>query len=96
MQMSKSKVGYNPVHALIKSMTKQEKIYFRCFATLSGKGDLSYLKLFDTLDSMAAYDDAKLRRKLKAEAFFKRLAYIKNYLKNTGNTWRMKSFKEWK
>jgi hypothetical protein len=59
-------------------MTKQEKIFFKRYSTLSGKKNLSYLQLFDALDKMPQYDINKLNRKLKGASFLHRLARMKN------------------
>jgi len=60
---------------LVKSLSMNEKRYFRVSATATGK-DKNYLKVFDALDKMKAYDPEKLRRTLKGI----NLSYEKNYL----------------
>lgn len=50
-----------PVFDLIKSMTKAEKRSFKLYATrLAGNQEAKFLSLFDYLDSVEEYDEAKV------------------------------------
>ncbi len=52
------------VFALIKSMNKQEKRYFKLFATsYTNERENTYTLLFDVLDKMADYDKEEVARK---------------------------------
>lgn len=53
-----------PVFDLIKSMTKAEKRSFKLYATrLAGNQEAKFLSLFDYLDSIDEYDEAKVLQK---------------------------------
>ena len=71
-----------PVFELVKSLTKHEKIFFKRYAEIHGKKEPNYIKLFNAMDSMKEYDEAKLRKKLKKFPWAKRLPYERLYLKN--------------
>lgn len=64
---------------LIRSLTKQEKRYFRIEAQRR-RGTNQYAVLFDALDAMHSYDEKLLRKKLRKEKFIHRLAAVKKYL----------------
>ncbi|TND07534.1 MAG: hypothetical protein FD123_3086 [Bacteroidetes bacterium] len=69
------------LYELIKSLDKQEKRYFKIFASrhvIGGQND--YIKLFDALDRMKQYDETRFRKKLQKEKFITRLPALKNYL----------------
>lgn len=69
---------------LIKSLSPSEKRYFKLFgATVAGKDESAYMKLFDAIDKMEFYDEAALKEKFKKERFVKQLSVLKNYLLNT-------------
>lgn len=65
---------------LIRSLSKAEKRYFKVNSTHTIGEKNNYMKLFDALDGLAEYDDAKFRQKFKKEPFIKYLAAEKNYL----------------
>lgn len=68
---------------LIKSLTRGEKRNFRILAQLTS-GDKKYVQLFDVIDLMEEYDEAKVLKKFKKDpSFEKQFAYNKNYLYNT-------------
>jgi hypothetical protein len=68
---------------LIKSMTKNEKGYFRKFSGIySTKGGGNYLKLFDCINRMDEYNDEAVRKEFKGEKILKQLGVTKYYLKN--------------
>lgn len=66
---------------LIKSLTKNEKRYFRLQASLQ-KGKKNYLRLFDELDRLKIYDEKEIKSKFPDERFTKQFAYTKHYLWN--------------
>jgi hypothetical protein len=66
---------------LIKSLSKQEKRYFKLFAARHVIGEQNnYLLLFDAIDRQLKYDEAAIRQKFRKETFAKQLHVIKNYL----------------
>lgn len=65
---------------LIRSLSKQEKRYYKMYSTLSGGKVNKYLLLFDAIDAQKEYDEAALKRKFKNEAFVRQFHVIKNYL----------------
>jgi len=66
---------------LIHSLDKAEKIHFKRYLSYeSDKGETVYLRLFNELDKMASYDEAKLERKFKGKKFMKHLPVSLNYL----------------
>jgi hypothetical protein len=62
---------------LVKSLTKNEKRYFRVFTASSGH-DKNYLQVFDALDKMKTYDARSLNKKLVGSKL--NVSYEKNYL----------------
>ena len=66
---------------LIKSLTKQEKRYFKLFAGrhVIGKQN-KYVLLFDAIDKQDEYNEDKIKRKFRKETFVKQLHVTKNYL----------------
>jgi hypothetical protein len=62
---------------LIRSLTQNEKRYFRVFSQSSGS-DKNYLKVFDALDKMKTYDGKILKQKLSGSKL--NVSYEKNYL----------------
>ncbi len=66
---------------LIKSLTKQEKRYFKLFASrhVIGKEN-KYVILFDAIDKQSSYDETKIKKKFKGQTFIKQLHVTKNYL----------------
>jgi hypothetical protein len=68
---------------LISSLSRGEKRNFRMLAQLTS-GDKKYLQIFDIVDLMEEYDEAKVIRKFRNDPGFERqFAYIKNYLYNS-------------
>ncbi len=60
-----AKVKQDPLFELIKSLTKSEKRHFRLFVNRSGNAeDLKFIKLFDAMDNMNAYDDIAILKKV--------------------------------
>ncbi|MEM7103844.1 MAG: hypothetical protein AAF502_11975 [Bacteroidota bacterium] len=67
---------------LIKSLTKQEKRYFKLYASRHVIGDKNkYVILFDAIDKQEKYDEVKIKRKFRKEVFVKQLHVTKNYLR---------------
>ena len=73
----------NDLHSLIKSLNKQEKRYFKLYASrhVIGKKN-NYVRLFDAIDKQAQYSEEKIKKKFKGEVFTKQLHVTKNYLYN--------------
>lgn len=66
---------------LIKSLTKQEKRYFKLFASRHVIGEQNkYVQLFDAIDKQEQYDETKIKKKFKDQRFVKQLHVTKNYL----------------
>jgi len=67
---------------LIRSLSKQEKRYFKIQSTLHIKGGEknNYVRLFEGIDGMMIYDEDHLRKMFKGEAFLKQLYVLKNRL----------------
>lgn len=53
-----------PVFALIKSLSKSEKRFFKLHTSRGGEQSKNYVQLFDVLDKAKAYNDEKVRSKL--------------------------------
>ncbi len=69
------------LYRLVKSLSKNEKGYFRKMAAaLSGAKDSNYMLLFDALDEQEAFNEAVIIEKFKGEKFVKQLSVTKNYL----------------
>jgi len=72
--------------ALIQSLSRTEKRYFRLRAEQKGKDkeqkgkDKNYIRLFDELNKQTKYDRAKLEQKFKGETFLKSLHVTEKYL----------------
>ena len=64
---------------LIKSLSRNEKRYFKLFCTRETSGE-NYRKLFDTIDKQEIYDDKKIKERFKEEKFCRQLHVTKNYL----------------
>lgn len=71
------------LYDLIKSLTQNEKRYFKIYASRHTIGkENKYVKLFESIDKLNNYDEAKLKAKIKKESFAGHLAASKNYLYN--------------
>jgi len=66
---------FDLLHQLIHSLSKTEKKYFKEFS--SGQ---NYVKLFDAINAQEEYDEAKLKKKFKGEAFTNNFSAAKKYL----------------
>jgi len=68
---------------LIKSMSKSEKGYFKKFASKHTIGEKNiYVKLFDAIEKMEAYDESVIKKRFSGEKFAEKLYSTKNYLFN--------------
>ncbi|MFH0867141.1 MAG: hypothetical protein V1904_13175 [Bacteroidota bacterium] len=65
--------------SLIRSLSKQEKRYFKLFAGANREAS-NYIKLFDILSRQKVYDEDAIREIYKNEKFIKQLHVTKNYL----------------
>lgn len=66
---------------LIQSLTQSEKRFFKIYASRHTIGEQnSYVRLFECIDKMRSYDEEKLLKKIKKEAFSTYLPAEKNYL----------------
>ncbi len=65
---------------LIKSLNKGEKRYFKRHSLIKSKSDKNYLRLFDSIEKQAAYDEKKLRFQYKNHAFARQFPVAKSYL----------------
>lgn len=73
----------NALHELIRSLTQNEKRYFKIYAsrhTIAEKNN--YVKLFEAIEKQKDYDEDKLRSKIRNESFKNHFAVAKNYLYN--------------
>jgi len=70
------------LYRIIKSLSSQEKRYFKLFAKEEGD-DLSYVRLFDAIDSLEFYDESKVMQILEKKGKIKNLSRVKNYLQET-------------
>lgn len=66
---------------LVKSLSKSDKRFFRVFSEATGgKGEKSYLELFDRLEEMEDFDEHRLKEAVADKAFAKHLSTTKNRL----------------
>lgn len=70
----------DPLHTLIRSLSKAEKRHFKLFCRREATGD-NYLKLFNAMDRQTKYDEAAIRRTFNQERFVRQLHVTKNYLR---------------
>jgi hypothetical protein len=68
--------------ALIKSLNKSEKGYFKKHANFHVRNNEknNYTKIFDAIDLQKVYSEPKLLKKFKGERFINQFAVAKNYL----------------
>jgi len=71
----------NDLFELIKSMNKLEKRHFKLFTSGYGNNN-NYIRLFDTINKQAVYNEKKILAKFTGETFAKQLHVLKNYLYN--------------
>lgn len=65
--------------ALIRSLSKSEKRYFKLFCTREASGH-NYLALFDAIDRQPVYDEQALKKAFSGQKFVKQMHVTKNYL----------------
>lgn len=73
------KVSSNRLFELIKSLTPQEKIYFKTYSK-NGSADIQYLKLFDLLNKQEVYDEKEIRAKIGDKTAARNLKHTKSRL----------------
>ena len=72
----------NDLFLLIKSLTKQEKRYFKLHSSLHTIGESNnYVRLFDAIEGQKIYDEKEIKQRFKNETFVKQLSVIKNRLR---------------
>ncbi|MEZ4800318.1 MAG: hypothetical protein R2809_11205 [Flavobacteriales bacterium] len=69
----------NELFDLIKTLSKSEKRFFKLQSALQS-GDKNYVRLFDCIDKMDAYDEEEIKEVFKGEKFIKHLPSEKNHL----------------
>ncbi len=75
-----SKVN-NALHELIKSLSKSEKRYFKLYSSRHIIGqENNYIRLFDYIEQLEVYDEDKLFKDFKGEAFLNRFSITKKRL----------------
>lgn len=71
----------DPLFALIKSLKKTEKTYFKKFTQLHTIGEQNnYVELFDVINDMEEYNEEHILEHFKDQNLVKQLHVIKNYL----------------
>lgn len=75
------------IFQLIKSLSKQEKSYFKKFASaFAEKESSNYIKLYDEITAQTKkgnpYDEEEIKKGIYSGKFIKNLSYHKNYLYN--------------
>lgn len=66
---------------LIKSLTKQEKRYFKLHASRHVIGEENkYVKLFDAIDKQSVYNESRIKEKFRHAPITRQLHVAKNYL----------------
>lgn len=72
----------DPLYILVKSLTKNEKRFFRLHTNLFSKNKKpNYWILFEILEKMPEYDHALVLKKIKTTIEVKNLSQLKHYLK---------------
>jgi hypothetical protein len=75
-----SKVS-NALHELVKSLSKSEKRYFKLYSSRHTIGqENNYIRLFDYIDQLEAYNEDQLFIDFKGEAFLNRFSITKKRL----------------
>lgn len=70
----------NQLFLLIKSMTKQEKRYFRIFSSRHSNEKNNYYTLYQVIDRQEEYDEKAIMKLLKSHQFVNRLSIAKTRL----------------
>lgn len=77
---------------LVRSLTKNEKGYFRKYTSKTGQAsDKNYLLLFDAIDKQSQWDEPALVKKFSKGKFMKNFSEAKGYLR----THLLKALKEY-
>ncbi len=75
------KTASTDLFQLIKSLSKQEKRYFKLHASRHViEGQNKYERLFEAIDRQKSYDEDKIKQQFQGEAFLRQLHVAKNYL----------------
>lgn len=69
----------NELFELIKSLTTNEKRYFKLYARLQ-EGTKNYMELFDALEQQTEYNEADLLKQYADAPFTRHFSFTKNYL----------------
>lgn len=64
---------------LIKSLSGNEKRYFKLYSNLQ-KGDKTYLQLFEAIDKIKTYDEARFKTKNSKSSFIENFTWRKHHL----------------
>ncbi|RLD27419.1 MAG: hypothetical protein DRI54_01095 [Bacteroidetes bacterium] len=70
----------NQLFLLIKSLSKQEKRYFKIFSNRHSSDNNNYYKLYQIISQQEEYDEEKVIEKLKDQQFVNRLSIAKTRL----------------
>ena len=70
----------NQLFLLIKSLSKQEKRYFKIFSNRHSSDNNNYFKLYQIISQQEEYDEARVIEKLKDQQFVNRLSIAKTRL----------------
>ncbi len=66
---------------LVKSLTKNEKRFFKLYSNLYNQGkNKNYLFLFELLDGMKTYNEEVFLDKIKSRIKYSNLSQVKTYL----------------
>lgn len=66
---------------LVKSMSKNEKRYFRMYTAMQ-KGSKSYIRLFEVLDKQKVHNENEIKNEFESPGIRGQLAFNKHYLYN--------------
>lgn len=67
---------------LIKSLSKNEKRYFKLFCKQLSDKKSNYLRLFQAIEKQKTYNEQAILKTFQGETFIKQLHVSKNYLRN--------------
>jgi hypothetical protein len=76
-------VKKNNLFELIQSLSSSEKRFFRQSMANAADNGSNYLRLFDEINKMEAYDERSLKKKFKGEKFINQLHVTKIYLQDS-------------
>lgn len=73
----------DPLYALIQSLSKAEKRYFKLFSSrYDSDAKKNYIRLFDYLDKLPDYDERRVKKRFSGEKLSKNLSAAKGYLRS--------------